>query len=179
MQDINLLPIEKAKGKLSFLDNRLKIILAATGGISILIIIASIVISALASSYNDDIDSMNKDIKKYSVVDQTKKELLLERERKNNLTMILQKATAMNMDMTSVLDKVANITPDSVSAIKFALLKDDNFSIEGISKDNDSIAYFVYKLNHTGIFKSVFVDKIDYNLDKKNYDFTLKLSLKK
>ncbi len=178
MHDINLLPIEKAKGKLSFVDNKLKMILIGTVAASVLIVIVSIVFSMLTSGYKSDINSMNKDLVKFSAAKKTISDYNSKNEKLNRLNSIITAASNVNTDMTKVLDKVGSVTPDEVSTLKLAFQDKGNITADGSSKNNDSIAYFIYKLKQTGIFLDVTVKSIKQDDKTGNYIFSLILSLK-
>ncbi len=179
MHDINLLPIEKAKGKLSFIDNKLKMVFLAAVGVSVIILIISIAFMILTSGYKNDIDNMNKELSKYSSVNKIRNDIKEKTDKYTNLTNFLKAATAINTDMTAVFDKIGSVTPDAVSTIKLSFASFSSITAEGSSKDNDSIAYFIYKLKETGIFSNITIQSIKQDIKTGKYSFNLNLSLKK
>lgn len=178
MYDINLLPIEKAKGKLSFVDNKLKMILFGTVAASVLIIIVSIVFSMLASGYKSDINAMNKNLIKYNTAKKTITDYNTKNEKLNRINSIITAASNVNTDMTNVLDKLGSVMPDEVSTLKLTFANKGNITADGSSKDNDSIAYFIYKLKQTGAFSNILVKSIKQDEKAGNYTFSLILALK-
>ncbi|MCT4618472.1 MAG: PilN domain-containing protein [Marinisporobacter sp.] len=121
-----------------------------------------------------EIDSL---IQQKSVVEETKEEIRTKTQKIEAMSTIIDTASRNAVINTKMFQVLAANMPASIFLSDYSFNDDGQINLMGESSDNDSMAFFIYKLKQTNLFEDVRIKSIQNNkneeANKENYNFVI------
>lgn len=121
-----------------------------------------------------EIDSM---IQQKSVVEETKEDIRVKTQKIEAMSSVIDTASRNAVINTKMFQVLAANMPDTIFLSDYSFNDDGQINLMGKSSDNDSMAFFIYKLKGTNLFEDVNIKSIQNNkneeTNQENYNFVI------
>lgn len=121
-----------------------------------------------------EIDSL---IQQKSVVEETREDIRTKTQRMEAMSNVIKTASRNAVINTKMFQILAANMPASIFVSDYSFVDGGEINLTGESKDNNSIAYFIYKLKKTNLFEDVSIKNIQNNkngeTNEENYSFVI------
>lgn len=178
MKDINLYSKKKEKKQLN--TNRVTLLISIVIVIAVITVGSFVYLNVLISDCNEKIEVTDEKIESFSKITETKKSINQYNEKIERISKVMESLSNKSLINTSLLQKISKLMPEDMFLLSYSVLKNNELKFIGKSKDKNSIAYFIKKLEELKMFKKIKINTIQNDTENQsevdvNYKFDIEV----
>lgn len=159
MKDINLYFVNKKERKKKGFFSEKIIILAGLLGMVVLGG-AYYFLNQEIEAKNSEVSAIQTQINGFSQVRKVKESISTYEKKIKTMSNVIQSITSKSVINTVLFQKMSKLMPEDIFLENYSVSNAGELKIQGKSKNNDSIAYFLQKLDESKMFSEVKIQSI-------------------